>query len=246
MKQRVADVVLWLAFGLALAASVSHLAWAFGELEFARTRWMGWPAAVAVDAGLAALAYSIQQRRRAGRGAGVLWLGVIGFSFISAFANLEHALAVVTANGVTLATFGAADAFVLLKAVLLSATLPLLVVYLGEVVSSDDNATLQWQAAFAALESDLAATRAELERAYGQLAELTRPTEATDAPLDDKPAPTVEAWRAIAAGLNGQRATLDWRGVNELLLAAGYAPAPATTARRWAELARQMAALETA
>jgi len=137
-KQNVANVVLWLAYVLALGASLGHVAWSFGTLEFTGQAWAGWPAAIAVDAGLAALAYAIQQRKRAKRPTLTLWAGVVMFASISAFANVLHALTVETGAAVTLATFGGVDALALARAVILSATLPLLVVYLGEVVSSDD------------------------------------------------------------------------------------------------------------
>jgi hypothetical protein len=63
---------------------------------------------------------------------------VVLFASISAFANVLHALTVQTGLEVTTATFGQVDVLALAKAIILSATLPLLVVYLGEVVSSDD------------------------------------------------------------------------------------------------------------
>lgn len=138
-KQNITHAVLWLAYGLALAASLKHVAWAFGTLEFEGQQWNGWLAALAVDAGLAALAYAIQQRRRAKRPVWTLWLGISLFAGISAFANLLHAMAVqVNGQLVTVATFSQVDALALAKAIVLSATLPLLVVYLGEIVSSDD------------------------------------------------------------------------------------------------------------
>lgn len=137
-KSQMANIVLWAAYGLALAASLTHVAWAFGTLEFEGQEWNGWLAALAVDAGLAALAYAIQQRRRAKRPIWTLWLGVILFASISAFANVLHALTVQTGLDVTTSTFGQVDVLALAKAIILSATLPLLVVYLGEVVSSDD------------------------------------------------------------------------------------------------------------
>jgi len=137
-KTRIANIVLWAAYLLTLAASMGHVAWAFGTLEFAGSEWVGWLAALAVDAGLAALAYGVQQRKRARRSARDLWAGVLLFAAISAFANLLHAMTAVTGSTVTLATFGAIDALALAKTVILSASLPLLVVYLGEVVSSDD------------------------------------------------------------------------------------------------------------
>jgi hypothetical protein len=137
-KTKIANIVLWAAYLLTLAASIGHVAWAFGTLEFPGSAWVGWLAALAVDAGLAALAYGVQQRKRARRSARDLWAGVLLFAGISAFANLLHAMTAVTGFTVTLATFAAVDALALAKAVILSASLPLLVVYLGEVVSSDD------------------------------------------------------------------------------------------------------------
>ncbi len=137
-KTKIANVVLWCAYVLALAASVSHLAWAFGTLEFSGSEWVGWLAAISVDAGLAALAYGIQQRKRARRGARYLWVGVVVLSGISAFANLLHGLTATTGEAVRLATFTIVDTLALAKAIVLSASLPILVVYLGEVVSSDD------------------------------------------------------------------------------------------------------------
>ncbi len=136
-RQQVLNWVLWAAFLLAMSASVGHVAWAFGELEFEGSRWAGWLAAIAVDAGLAAIAYSIQQRKRAKRPTWPLWIGVAIFSLISAFANLLHALAA-RSGAVTVATFSAVDPLVLFQAVALSASLPVLVLYLGEIVSSDD------------------------------------------------------------------------------------------------------------
>lgn len=136
-KSKLANVTLWFAYILALLASVNHLAWAFGKLEFYSL--IGWIPALAVDFGLAALAYAIQQRKRAKRQTGMLWLGISAFSVISAFANLLHAVAVVTSDGlITWQAILSIDALTLAKAIILSASLPLLVVYLGEIVSSDD------------------------------------------------------------------------------------------------------------
>lgn len=137
-KFKMVNFILWLAYILALASSVNHLAWAFGKLEF--TPMVGWIPALAVDFGLAALAYAIQQRKRAKRQTRMLWYGVMAFSAISAFANLLHAIAVVSAadTNITWEAIKAVDGLTLTKAIILSASLPLLVVYLGEIVSSDD------------------------------------------------------------------------------------------------------------
>lgn len=136
-KFKLVNIVLWSAYILALIASINHLAWAFGRLEFDPR--FGWVPAVGVDCGLAALAYAIQQRKRARRQVLIFWVGIIAFSVISAFANLLHAVAVVTtAPLITWQTVTGVDGLTLAKAIILSASLPLLVVYLGEIVSSDD------------------------------------------------------------------------------------------------------------
>jgi len=143
---------LWLAFILAMAASVQHLAWTFGTVERPGFEWLGWVPAVAVDTGLAALAYTIQSRRKTKRPVFVLWGGVVFFAAISAGANLYHALSV---EGVAVAT----DAVVWIKAVVLSATLPAMYVFIGEIISGDE------AQAVAALEREEQRTRAKEERA---------------------------------------------------------------------------------
>lgn len=130
-KSKAVETVLWLALILAMAASIQHLAWTFGTVERPGYEWLGWIPALAVDTGLAALAYTIQQRKRAKRPVVILWAGVVGFASVSAIANLYHALAV---EGVALTSAWITIA----KAVVLSATLPVAYIFLGEIVSSDD------------------------------------------------------------------------------------------------------------
>lgn len=139
MKINLLNYTLWLSFLLAMGASISHLAWTFGTVERPGWEFLGWIPAIAVDAGLAALAYSIQQRKRAKRPVKILWAGVASFALISALANLYHALAV---EGVTITT----DLIVYAKAFVLSATLPAMYIFLGEIISGDD-ATLAEKAA---------------------------------------------------------------------------------------------------
>ena len=119
---------MWLALVLALLGSLNHVAWAFASLEGGNLAW-GYVQAVAVDIGLFALAYSIQQRRRERRSAWLLWIGVAVFSAISAYANLLHGL------------FFAADlqlgTWQIVRPFALAGVLPLLVLYLSEVCSED-------------------------------------------------------------------------------------------------------------
>lgn len=125
------NLVLWLAFVLAMGASIGHLAWTFGTVERPGWEFLGWIPAIAVDAGLAALAYTIQQRKKSRRVTLPLWVGVVGFAVISALANFYHALSV---EGVVLFP----DAIVYIKAAVLAATLPVMYIFLGEIISNDD------------------------------------------------------------------------------------------------------------
>jgi len=122
------QLALWTALLLALAGSIRHVAWAFATLEAGNMTW-GYVQAAAVDIGLTALAYAIQQRRRERRGTRTLWLGVLVFSGISAYANLLHGMFFASDIGL--------DGWTLARPFLLSAVLPLLVLYLSEIISSD-------------------------------------------------------------------------------------------------------------
>ncbi len=192
-KSGVASVVLWAAYLLTLAASVSHLAWAFGTLEFPGSEWVGWLAALAVDAGLASLAYGMQQRKRAKRSANDLRAGVIAFAGISAFANFLHAVSSEVTGTLVWASFGTIDTLTLVKAVALSASLPLLVVYLGEILSADDarvaqeSATEAQKARRSTELSERRAERARIEaeaRAKAELEDAEQRAESEQAALD--------------------------------------------------------------
>lgn len=122
------QVALWIALGLALIGSLQHMAWAFSSLENGN-RLTGWIQAVAIDIGLLGLAYAVQQRKREKRATRWLWIGVGMFSLVSIYGNLLHGL--LYAQDLGLGHWQTARPFVL------SAVLPLLVLYLTEVVSED-------------------------------------------------------------------------------------------------------------
>lgn len=187
MKTKLINAVLWISFVLAMAASIQHLAWTFGTVERPGQEWLGWVPAIAVDAGLAALAYTIQQRRKAKRGVAVLWGGVAGFAFVSALANLYHALAV---EQVALAE----GVIVWSKAIVLSATLPVAYIFLGEIISGDDAAAAERsekQAEREQTRADREARRAELEaeRAVTEAKRLLAEAERQPAAAEVKPEP---------------------------------------------------------
>ncbi len=160
--------VLWASYILTMAASIGHLAWTFGTLEPAGLEWAGWLPALAVDAGLGALAYAIQQRKRAGRRAWSLWGGVAVFTSVSGYANFRHA---------------AAGGAAWWDALTLSAILPLLVVYLGEIISSDDAA---------------AADAAEKERGRAERAQMRADAAHERAQAAQMPAPAPQAVALVA------------------------------------------------
>jgi hypothetical protein len=121
------QALLWLALALALVGSLRHVAHTFASID-ANTTW-GWVQAVAVDVGLFALALAITQRRRAKRRTWTLWLGVVIFSLISIYANLAYGLMFTLKFSPSWLKFS--------KPWILAATLPLLVLYLAEIVGSD-------------------------------------------------------------------------------------------------------------
>lgn len=124
-----AQNLLWLALALALTGSLTHVAWGFATLEQGNLV-LGYIQAIAVDVGLFAIAVGIQQNRAQGRPTGALWGGVFFFSAISTYANLLHGLAF--ASPLVLPGW---EWLVALRPFLLSAVLPILVVYLAEVAA---------------------------------------------------------------------------------------------------------------
>lgn len=140
--------VLWLALATVLAASAVHVAGTFSTLEpggalpvLARLGpYTGVLAAIAVDLGLLGLSWGVGARKRdkPGETPWDLWVGIAIFAVLSALANFDHALSVLGAAGGTAgaATWVALDWYTRVKVVALSATLPLLAIYLTRVVET--------------------------------------------------------------------------------------------------------------
>lgn len=129
MKAKLLDVqnLLWLALLLALSGSLKHLANVFASVD--GNAFMGWLQAVAIDAGLFALAYSIKGRKVAKRGVKVVWLGTAIFTGISVYGNLAYGL---------MSTTGTLPGWIVAtKPYVLAATLPVLALYLAELISDN-------------------------------------------------------------------------------------------------------------
>ncbi|MFA6134418.1 MAG: hypothetical protein WC869_10440 [Phycisphaerae bacterium] len=118
---------VWLALVLALAGSLRHVAWSFASIEHGNLI-AGYIQAAGVDLGLLALALGIQERRRMRLDARPLWAGVALFSVISIYANFVFGW--VHADAVD-APLSAA------RPVVLSAVLPVLVLFLSEIAGQD-------------------------------------------------------------------------------------------------------------
>jgi hypothetical protein len=144
---------LWLALVLALVGSLRHVAWTFSTLE-GDNMVAGYIQAIAIDVGLFALAFGVQQRKRTGKSARWLWLGVVLFSAISAYANLLHGLHYTSPESF--------DWWAQARPYLLAGALPLLVFYLSEILSSghgdknsvNDNASVNDKRAVMTMASD--------------------------------------------------------------------------------------------
>lgn len=144
-RDRAPWALLYLALAAVLVASWTHVAAAFGALEHggppAVLRRVG-PlvgplAAVAIDLGLIALAWAIGARKRAGRPVGDLWLGAAVFAGLSALANFDHALRVIAGDAADpVAVWSTLAAYDKARILALSATLPLLALYLTRVVET--------------------------------------------------------------------------------------------------------------
>ncbi|MEO8082542.1 MAG: hypothetical protein ABI780_01835 [Ardenticatenales bacterium] len=113
------------------AASVTHSAWAFAQLERSGYWWIvGLVAAVGTDAGMAALTWIAMERRRDG---GSLWwpvLGVVLAGAAVAFANVDHALGVAGA-------WATLTPWVKWRVVVLSLVLPALTVLMSALVEGE-------------------------------------------------------------------------------------------------------------
>lgn len=134
--------LLWLALALALIGSLRHLAYIFAGVD--GSQFAGWLQAIAIDAGLFALAYSMRSRKAEGRGVKVIWFGIAMFTGISIYGNLAYGF---------IKTTGALPAWITLtKPYVLAATLPVLVLYLAELIS--DNRQYSEQQASKAAEQD--------------------------------------------------------------------------------------------
>jgi hypothetical protein len=126
--------LLWLSLAATMAASLEHLAWAFGTVEFPGRQWFGWIPAIALESGQLALVHLLNRssRQRA------IWLSVATFCVISTASNVMHAVAAQTGGNVVLSTFFETDVLYLIKSILLSGSLTIMNFCLVHAISVYD------------------------------------------------------------------------------------------------------------
>lgn len=123
---------MWTALLMAWVGSLSHVAWAFSTLSNGDLL-MGYIQAVGVDLGMAGLTVGLARWRAAKRNPTPLWIGIAFFSAISFYANMLHGQ--VFLSGLDLS--GSWLWVSLARPFLLSAVLPIMVVYLIDVATQD-------------------------------------------------------------------------------------------------------------
>lgn len=129
--------ILWASFALSLMASVSHLAWTFSTMEFSSDSFSmtGWAAAISIDAGLVAISSMMELNKKKGKSRKYYRIGLWIFAFISFFGNMVHGLSVAYGPSLEI-EWGLRSVFVILKTLILAGSLPMLNVYLGEMLTA--------------------------------------------------------------------------------------------------------------
>lgn len=138
-------LLLWCAMIAALGASWSHVLRAFAQLERsgppawldAIGPWSAVLAAVGLDAGMLALAWTLAARRRLRQPSRDLWLTVAAFAVLSGWANADAALGVILGASPTWSAVAALDGWTLTRVAVLAAALPLMALALGRTVEAD-------------------------------------------------------------------------------------------------------------
>ena len=116
---------LWAALSLALFGTLGNTAWTFATVDNGDLL-NGYIKAIAVDVGMIALAAHIQQRKRRSERTWPVWIGAFAFAGVSIYANYLHGVAHTTPLEAPLAEW---------RPHILAAILPLILLYLVEIVS---------------------------------------------------------------------------------------------------------------
>lgn len=200
--------LLYLALILALGASLNHVAYAFSTVN-GGGRIEAYISAIAIDIGLLALAAGINTRKQQGRKTAPLWAGVVLFSLVSIYANwlagITHLAEIelkISSEPVSFSGYelNPVSFLVNMRPVLLSGVLPILVIYLSEIVSGNhQQAQIEAQK-----EAKKAQKRGQMSRKIGaDDTNSKRPDKQTD---EERLAHLEEANRSKEAKIEARRA----------------------------------------
>jgi hypothetical protein len=156
MKKGFFTVQNFLRFSLVfvLIGSLRHVAWGFGTLEQETLRctvlfweascslFWGYFQAIAVDLVVIALAYGIEQRKKATLPTGWYWVGMVGFVLVSTYANLLYGLVFSSAVAQSGDWPKLSEQMVYLKPFVLSGVLPIMLVYISHITAGSQAASV--------------------------------------------------------------------------------------------------------
>lgn len=138
MKSKI-NSLTFLRFALifVLIGSLRHVAWGFSTLENSGSWSLFWGyfQAVAIDLVVIALAYGIEQRKKASLPTGWYWVGIVGFVLVSTYANLLYGLVFSVDVQQSRDWPRLSLWMVYLKPFVLSGVLPIMLVYISHITA---------------------------------------------------------------------------------------------------------------
>lgn len=139
MKKPIISSQTFLRFSLifVLIGSLRHVAWGFSTLENSGSWSLFWGyfQAIAIDLVVIALAYGIEQRKKATLPTGWYWVGIVGFVLVSTYANLLYGL-VFSIKVIPSKDWPQLGLWMVnLKPFVLSGVLPIMLVYISHITA---------------------------------------------------------------------------------------------------------------
>lgn len=137
MKKPSSLTFLRFALIFVLIGSLRHVAWSYSTLENSGSWALAWGywQAIAIDLVVVALAYGIEQRKKATLPTGWYWVGIVGFVLVSTYANLLYGLVFSVDVQQSRDWPRLSLWMVYLKPFVLSGVLPIMLVYISHITA---------------------------------------------------------------------------------------------------------------
>lgn len=144
MKKPSSLTFLRFALIFVLIGSLRHVAWGFSTLENSGSWSLFWGyfQAIAIDLVVIALAYGIEQRKKATLPTGWYWVGIVGFVLVSTYANLLYGLVFSVDVQQSRDWPRLSLWMVYLKPFVLSGVLPIMLVYISHITAGSQVTTI--------------------------------------------------------------------------------------------------------